>query len=119
MEKPARKPFKLSIQTNRRQIFVIAIILVFIVSIPLAIDYFQNPNKVNIKESITSTFQKLKPVQQQNDDTQYIVTLPIVQKEVDVSVLKKNPQILIYIGIGFFIIAMIVGITLLRNTLRH
>jgi hypothetical protein len=119
MEKPEREPFKLSIQTNRRQIFVIVIILLFIVLIPLTIDYIQNPDKVNIKESITSTFQKLKPVQQQSDKTQYFITLPIVQKEVDVSVLKNNPQILIYAGIGFFIIAMIIGITLLRNISRH
>ena len=109
-----RPPLKFSIKATWKQIFIIVLILGVIVTIPLAFEYFNNPNRQPIGEAVDQLVDKFK-LESSDENTPFLITLPLINKEIDISILKQNPQLITFAGAGFIFIALIVGITLLRN----
>lgn len=106
--------FKPSININSKQVITIIIILLVFVSIPFVINYFQSPNKGAIKETIAQTVESFK-IKTFETDSPFTVNIPIINKDLDLTIIKQNPQLVTYIGLGMITVAILVGIALIKN----
>lgn len=116
-QKEKKTKFKISLKTNFKQVIVIIIVLALILSIPFIITYIQSPTKISVKESITQTIDSFKSTTSSNGD-EFILTVPIINLDLNLSILKKNPKLLTYAGLAFLSLAILIGITLLKNLFK-
>lgn len=114
---PKDPHFKPSIKVDFKQIVIIILILSVFVAIPFIINYVQNPNKGSIKETITQTIESFK-IKTFETDSPFTVNIPIINKDVDLTIIKQNPQLVTYIGLGMIAVAILVGIALIKNLRR-
>lgn len=110
------KSFKPSISVTAGQIAAIIFILLVIVSIPLIWAYISNPEKKPIDEIISGVFDSLGA---SGGEEEWRVRLPVIGSELNLSIFKQNPQLVIFIGIVCIVLAMILAISLIRNTVRN
>jgi hypothetical protein len=107
--------FRLSLaKVTTKQVIIIVLLVSCFISIPFIVDYLQSPEKVSLQESISTTFENLK-FKYEETDQPFMIKLPIINTEINLTVFKQNPQLITYIGLGFVTISLIMGITLLRN----
>ena len=117
-EKKERKSkFRVSLNTNFKQVIVIIIVLSLILSIPFVINYIQSPTKISLKENIAQTIESFKTSTSSNVE-EFIVTLPILNVDINLSVIKKNPKLLTYAGLAFLSLAILIGISLVKNIIK-
>lgn len=116
-QKKEKTKFRISLKTNFKQIIVIIFILAFILSIPFIVNYIQSPTKISLKENITQTMESFKPSTISNGD-EFLVTLPLVNVDLNLSIIKKNPKLLTYAGLAFLSLAILIGITLPKNIFK-
>ena len=110
-----KNPFKPEIKINFKQIILIILILGTIACIPFVISYIQNPDKRSIGEIVETTIASFKISTVTEADTPFTLTIPIITQEIDITILKKNPQLITYSGLGFVAFAVLIGITLMRS----
>ena len=101
-----------SVSVNPKQLIIGILVLGIIIATPLLYSYYRNPNRTSITQTISEFVNDLKA--EDGGDTQ-TVNIPIVNKQIDISVLQRNPQLLMYVGIIFFVFALLIGITLFRS----
>jgi hypothetical protein len=106
--------FKISFKVNSKQIIAIIIITIIFVLIPFVISYISNPDKKNINEIVKQTIESFK-IKSYETDSPFIVTIPIINKRVNLTIIKQNPQLVIYGGLFLFTISIIIGISLITN----
>lgn len=116
-KKEKKTKFKISLKTNFKQVIVIVFLLGLILSIPFIITYIQSPTKISVKESISQTIESFKPATSSNGD-EFIVTLPLLNTDLNLSILKKNPKLLTYAGLALLSLAILIGITILKNIFK-
>ncbi len=108
--------FKPSLKVNFKQIIVIILILSAFAFIPFVVNYINNPDKTSIKEIFTQTIESFK-IKTTKTDEPFLVEIPIIEKNIDLTVLKQNPQLLTYSGLGFISISIILGIALIKHNI--
>jgi len=116
-KKKKESNFHISFQVNFKQIIVIIFILAIILSIPFIINYISSPTKISIKDSISQTIKSIKTPSSSSDD-EFIVTIPLLNTNVDLSILKKNPKLLTYAGLALLSLAILIAISLVKNLLK-
>jgi len=109
-QEPAFKP---TFKATKGQIFFAVLIMLIILSIPFLYSYFRNPNRTSVGEFMNRPISQIIKIKHEEGPT--YIEIPVVKKQVDVSVIKENPMLLVYFGIFMFIVAVIIGITLMRN----
>lgn len=106
--------FRLSINTNKKQLVIMALIVLVFISVPIIVAFIQNPQMIDVG----GKFEGIREILLQSgsaDTSPLVITIPIVGKQVNLTILKRNPQLIIFGGLGLLVIAMIFGVTLLRN----
>ncbi len=116
-QKEEKKKFRISLKTNFKQVIVIIFTLAFILSIPFIVNYIQSPTKISLKENISQTIESFKPSTTSNGD-EFIVTLPLINTDVNLSIIKKNPKLLTYAGLALLSLAILIAITILKNIFK-
>ncbi|MBN2016361.1 hypothetical protein JW766_06060 [Candidatus Dojkabacteria bacterium] len=118
-KKPSKKKvsFRPSIQVNCKQLFVIACILGLFILIPSTISYLLNPDRKPVDETFSLVLKSLK-IETYDTDSPLMLTIPLVNKEVNLTVFKQNPQLIIAVGAVLAVFALIIAITLVRNLRR-
>jgi hypothetical protein len=107
--------FRLSLaKVTIKQVVLIIVILACFAAIPFVVYYIKSPDKVSIEESISNTLQNLK-FKNEETNQPFMVKLPLTNTEVNLTIVKQNPQLISYFGIGCVSVSLIVGITLLRD----
>lgn len=106
--------FKPSIQVNLKQVIIIAIILLLIASIPFVYSYLTNPDSKSFSQIVDKTIASFS-IETKETDSPMTMTLPLIGAEIDLTIIQQNPQLLVYGGAIFVFIALLIGITLIRN----
>ena len=113
---PEKNNFKPSIKVNKNDIILIVVILAFVILIPFLLRYFTDPNRTPINEIIKNPIMFVLNIEE--TDIPDSVAIPIINKKADLSVLQTNPTLITYTGFGLVIIAAIIGIALIKNSLK-
>jgi len=111
------KAFRPSISVTRGQIFAIIVIITIIIAVPFIVGYVANPERKPISEIAENIIEYAK-IDTTTDEEEWKVTLPLIHSEVNLTIFKQNPQLVLFAGVVFIIIAVILSITLIRNSLR-
>lgn len=106
--------FRLSLDINFKQIIVILLILAILFSIPLAVGYIQSPDKTSLNEILNSTVETFR-LKTEETDSPFMLTIPVVNTDVDLTIVKQNPQLITYAGLFFVTISILIGIALIKN----
>lgn len=114
-----QNPFKPSVKVSWKQIFLIILILVLVFCIPFVIQYIRNPDQSVIKNVVTTVTSKINLKSSDLDTSPSIIEIPLIHKQIDVSVVKENPYLIVYVGLGLVVVAIIMGIGIMRNLLRR
>jgi hypothetical protein len=107
--------FRFSVKIDFKQTLLIGLILSIFIAIPIVVNYLQNPNRRPIDEILSQTVESIK-IKSYDTDSPFMINIPIVNKELDLTILKQNPQLLIFAGIIFGVFSMLTAITLLRGS---
>ena len=110
--------FKPSVSINFKQIIIIVVVLGAILSIPLIISFVSNKERESLKESFSKTLAGFKISTDKEVDSPFVLTIPVINTEVDLTILKQNPQLVVYIGLGLVTLSILIGITLIRSLMR-
>ena len=116
MEKESK--FKISFKANSKQLIAIIIIIIIFILIPFIISYIGNPDKRNITEIIKTTTESFK-IKNYETDSPFLITIPIVNKSINLTIIKQNPQLVTYTGLFLFTVAIIIGISLISNITKN
>ena len=100
-----------SININPTQLIISLIILGIIVAVPIFYNYYRNPDRTSIRKTADEVVETVK----QDDSQPLILTIPIVEKELDLTIVRKNPNLIMYLGISFFFISIILGLAIVKN----
>ncbi|MBU0975442.1 MAG: hypothetical protein ABIE03_03790 [Patescibacteria group bacterium] len=103
------KSFRPSFRITLLQGVVIFITLAVIAAVPASIEYLINSNHKSSNE--------VAEVPGDNYTEQFIVKLPVTGTDIDLSAVKKNPQLITYAGLGFISVAILVGMSFAKNML--
>jgi hypothetical protein len=106
--------FKPEVKTNKRQITIIIIIIIIFITVPLAYTLFRS-----VSGNPFETFTNL--IQQDTADTNdpLMFTIPILNTEIDLTIFRENPQLLIFGGIALTALSVLIGITLIRSFMKE
>jgi hypothetical protein len=106
--------FKPSVKVDAKQIIIIIVILATIAAIPFVINFVRSGGSSSFSQTISDTLEDFK-IKTGDDDSPFLVTIPIINTELNLTVVKQNPQLVIYLGLAFITIAILVGVTLIRS----
>ncbi len=115
---PNKKKKLPSINIPGKQLLFAIIIIGLIILIPIAINYFSNPDRTPMSQTIEEVAQTLDIETEVSEENQLTVSIPLVNQSLNLGLLKQNPQLAIYVGLGLFGIAILTGITLIRSLKR-
>lgn len=110
--------FQPTFKVNLKTCIVIIAVLGIIAAIPFIVNYIQNPEKRTPKEIIAQTVEDFTPEIDPEGD-QLILTIPFTSLSLNLTVFKQNPQLIMYAGGGFLLIAGILFIALTKNFVRR
>jgi hypothetical protein len=113
-----KKTFKAEIKVNFKQVIIIILLLGLIASIPFIVTYIQNPDKKNISELVSITLEDMNFSSVTAEDEPFLITIPLINAQIDLTILKKNPQLFFFIGGVLFFFSVLMVITLARVLLR-
>jgi len=116
MSKPPSK-FRLSLKVNIKQIIIILGTLVIIALIPIIISFLLNPEGGSITERISNAFESFE-LNTEDQGEKQTFTIPLLNQEIDISLLKSNPQLVIFIGIALILISIVIIMTLVKRRIR-
>ena len=111
--------FKPSVDVDLKTIIIIIVVLVIILSSPFVIGFIRSGGTSSLGETFKETLAGFKISQVQEGEEPFIITIPIVATEVNLTVVKQNPQLIVYIGLVLFTVAILVGITLIRILMKQ
>ncbi|MDD3647457.1 MAG: hypothetical protein PHS44_03085 [Candidatus Dojkabacteria bacterium] len=102
--------FRPSIKITLLQAVVIITTLSVIAAVPVVIEHFFLADKDS--GSVT------KEIAKSPGSDEFVLQLPVTGTNLDLSAVKKNPQLITYAGLAFISIAILVGMSLVKNMLR-
>ncbi len=112
-----KRNYNLSLGVNVKQFVVAAVTLILVLALPFIYTYVKDPNKKSIRHLISSTIEGSGAYSEGEES--FVVNIPVVNYQVDLSVVERNPQLLIYVGVVFLVIAFLIIISLVRNYLGN
>ena len=106
--------FKPSVSVNFRQLVTIVFIFIIILSIPFIYQFITDSEIHSLNDLFAHTINSLK-IDTTTETSQLIFNVPLLNVPIDLTVLRRNPQLLIYGGLMLIIFAILIGITLIRD----
>lgn len=116
MDKQSSK-FRLSFKVNAKQILIIIFTLIILASIPILISFLLNPEGGSVMDRVSHAFESFK-LNPEGEDSTKTFTIPLIDKDVNISVLHRNPQLVIFIGIALIIISIVTVMRLARRKIK-
>lgn len=107
--------FKPSVTVDVKQVVIIILVLAVIAATPFIIRFVKSGGSSSIGDIVRETIESFKITTDTEVDSPFIVTIPVINTDVNLTVIKQNPQIITYLGLGFVTGAILVGITLIRS----
>lgn len=105
--------FKLSIDINFKKFVVTVILLATILGTPFIINYAKNKEESSLSH-VLGEFTASEEV-----EDRFIITLPLINIDLDLTIIKQNSQVVVYIGFGLVAVALIVGVVLIKRLLKN
>jgi len=85
--------------------------------IPLLISFLLNPEGGSITERVSNAFDSFR-LNTEDQGEKQTLTVPLINKDVDISLFKSNPQLVIFIGIALILISIVIIMTLVKRRIR-
>lgn len=107
--------FKPSVKIDFKTLIIIIIVLGLIFSIPFLISFIRSGGTGSLGETFKETLAGFKISTEGDSGNPFIITIPILNVDLNLTVVKQNPRLIVYVGLALFSMAILIGITLIRS----